>query len=79
MAAGNKHRAAKLRMQGARDIMNRLKRTALHVDPNDPDKPMTAAQVRAGELYLKKSIPDLRSVEVLGKIDNNITVCIKIV
>ena len=77
MAQGNKHKAAKLRMQGARDIMNRLKHTALHIDPSDPDKPMTAAQVRAGELYLKKTMPDLKSMEVAGQIDSKIKVTIK--
>jgi len=78
MAQGNKHTTAKLQQNYARAILKRLKDEAVKVYLNDDGtpKPITQTQLRAGEVYLKKTMPDLRSVEHKGKVDHKIEVAI---
>ena len=74
MAQGNKHANAARRMKDARAILQRLKKEALR----DPDKPMTGTQQRAAEIFLRKTIPDLKSVEIEGKLEGRQELIIRI-
>jgi len=65
MAQGNAHTLAKIRHKNARVILERLRKEAVR----DPDEPMTALQMKAAELFLKKSIPDLKSIEVMAEVE----------
>jgi len=76
MAQGNKCKAAKLQQKYARLVLKRLKDTALYVDPENPTKPMNGVQLKAGELFLRKTMPDLKSTEVKGRVDSKIKVTI---
>ena len=78
MAQGNQHTTKNLRQKHARAILKRLKDEAVKVylDSDGNPKPITQTQLRAGEVYLKKTMPDLRSVEHKGKVDHKIEVAI---
>lgn len=40
--------------------------------------PMTASQIKVGEFLMKRSLPELRSVEHTGQVDSKIEVSISI-
>lgn len=59
------------RTHGAR-LLNRLLAFA-ELDPNDPDaekKAMTQAQINAAAIALKRLLPELKSIEVVGDDDH---------
>jgi len=62
MAQGNAHTLAKLRQKNARLILERLRKEAV----SNPDEPMTTLQLKAAEIYLRKSMPDLKAIEHSG-------------
>jgi len=45
----------------------------------DPDTyPLKASQIKVAEMLLKRSLPELRSIEHQGKIDNRIEVVLSV-
>ena len=63
MAQGNAHTLAKTRQKNARVILERLRKEAV----SNPDEPMTTLQMKAAQIFLRKSIPDLKAIEHSGE------------
>jgi len=80
MASGNLHNIKKRHVASAYQILKRLKNESLkeYFDKDGNVKPLTSTQLKAGELYMRKVLPDLKSVEHKGKIDNRIEVVLSV-
>jgi len=75
----NTNRIRKKHHSAALLILNRLEKEAVKIyyDDKGNELPPTANQIKCGELYMRKIMPDLKSTELRGKIDNKITISIK--
>ena len=80
MASGNRHRKIKQHLSQADRILTRIAREALKVykDKHGNPKPMSSQQLRLAEVFLRKFKPDLKSVDMPGEIDNEITINITV-